>query len=91
MISNNAPTTAPLITATLTESSSLSLDGKLDATIAKVSNYKIQASYLVVIGLIPISGLTGSSTSSAMTGVVITRVYDDVIVGDGVGAAVWTV
>ena len=27
MISNNVPTTAPLITATLTESSSLSLDG----------------------------------------------------------------
>ena len=91
MISNNVPTTAPLITATLTESSSLSLDGTLDTTVAIVNNYKIQASYLVVIGLIPISGLTGSSTSSATPGVAITRVYDDVTVGDGVGAVVWTV
>ena len=87
MISNNVPTTAPLITATLTESSSLSLD----ATVARVNNYKIQVSYLAVIGLIPISGLTGSSTSSAMPGVTITRVYDDVTVADGVGTVVWTV
>ena len=41
MISNNVPTTAPLITATLTESSSLSLDGTLDVTVAIVNNYKI--------------------------------------------------
>ena len=33
MISNNVPTTAPLITATLIESSSLSLDGTLDTTV----------------------------------------------------------
>ena len=37
MISNNIPTTAPLITATLTESS-LSLDGTLDVTIVMVTD-----------------------------------------------------
>ena len=93
IVSNDAPTTAPLITATLTESSPLSLDGTLDTTVAKVNiitNYKL-ATYLVLIALIPLSGLTESSSSSAMTGVVVTRVYDDVTVGDGVGVAVWTV
>ena len=40
MISNNVPTTAPLITTpTLTELSSLSLDGTLDVTVAIVNNY----------------------------------------------------
>ena len=34
MMSNNVPTTAPLITATLTKLSSLSLDGTLDTTVA---------------------------------------------------------
>ena len=38
MISNNVPTTAPLITATLTESSSLSLDGILDTTMVMVTD-----------------------------------------------------
>ena len=33
MITNNVPTTAPLITATLTELSSLPLDGTLDTTV----------------------------------------------------------
>ena len=33
MISNNVPTTAPLITAILTESSSLSLDGTFGAMV----------------------------------------------------------
>ena len=41
MISNNVPTTTPLITATLTELSSLSLDGTLDVTVAIVNNCKI--------------------------------------------------
>ena len=39
MISNNVPTTAPLITATLTELSSLLLDGTMDVTVATVNNY----------------------------------------------------
>ena len=38
MISNNIPTTAPLITATLTELSSLSLDGTLDVTVVMVTD-----------------------------------------------------
>ena len=38
MISNNVPTTAPLITATLTESSSLSLDVPLDVTVVMVTD-----------------------------------------------------
>ena len=38
MISNNVPTTAPLITAMLTESSSLSLDGTLDVTVVMVTD-----------------------------------------------------
>ena len=39
MISNNVLTTAPLITTTLTELSSLSLDGTMDVTVAIVNNY----------------------------------------------------
>ena len=38
MINNNVPTTAPLITATLTESSSLLLDGTLDVTVVMVTD-----------------------------------------------------
>ena len=38
MISNNVPTTTPLITATLTELSSLSLDGTLDVTVVMVTD-----------------------------------------------------
>ena len=44
MISNNVPTTAPLVTATLAESSSLSLDGTLDTTVAIVKSFSILAS-----------------------------------------------
>ena len=38
MISNNVLTTTPLITATLTELSSLSLDGTLDITVVMVTD-----------------------------------------------------
>ena len=38
MISNNVPTTAPLITTTLTELSSLSLDATLDEFISAVTS-----------------------------------------------------
>ena len=38
MIRDNVPTTAPLITATLTELSSLSLDGTLDVTVVMVTD-----------------------------------------------------
>ena len=38
MISNNVPIIAPLITATLTKSSSLSLDRTLDVTVVMVTD-----------------------------------------------------
>ena len=104
MISNNVPTTAPLITATLTESSPSSLAGTVGATVATVNSYKMQVShlsclaiyvysykYITIHMLIRIPGLTGSSLLSAMDDVGVARVCDDVIIGDVVGVVDCTV
>ena len=56
-------------------------DGDVFSDYANITVYGMDIAIHI---LIPISELTGSSTSSAMTGVAFTRVYDDVTVGDGV-------